>query len=729
MAVTRNAGRPTSAARAASGRRNPGRSSRASPRSSKRPLYRESTDSEGDADSQSSAVSESDESDVADLETSPRQGGNASGRARSSRRGVAENGHSTMSSNSYPQPAADTPKRQRDRVRKRRSAPSTPVKKRKLAAPEDETPTAFIPDWRDPRISFECWSDVFHYAARMTASSSDDMATGWLVHAATTCRAFAEPALTALYRRPIIRNSLKAKRLASLLSRPATQTLYNYRAKIETLLIDIHMVPLHALKYLIQSLPRLKELIVYTPLDQPPYRQLDKYVRWSYASDIFKALEPSIPLPDGSIDKPFPTVLKSWEWSGRLIGGHVPTLESIIGIHQTAPFSKLTKLALTNFQVPSLSNLHQAPADEEGELRALHEDGVVIDVLAKAISQLGNLNHLVFESSTVMNDRLLPLLPQNLGHLELINCWEIKSEDLTRFLRTHGGSLRTLSLLHNQSLDLAFLTDLAETCPGLRELHMNLSYYRHHDSVNDADPMYEQALLPDQIPTWPSTLRVINIEHIRDWSVEAAEVFFQSLINSAGNLPDLRHLGIKAMLNIPWQARATMRQEWRDKMDMVFLRPFTPPRNFTTLRSTPTEEPWPTKSSPRHAKKPLGVSAPPSRRSGRIAAHDRDSDSAGARSSKSLRQHNGGRPLYREPDTDEDEVESSASESDDAPEAPDDDQPKLTVQGMCNTVNILVDNQKVGEQQYGMDDFLDEDEQESEEWDGDDDDEDDAIAF
>ena len=85
--------------------------------------------------------------------------------------------------------------------------------------------------------------------------------------------------------------------------------------------------------------------------------------------------------------------------------------------------------------------------------------------------------------------------------------------------------------------------------------------------------------------------------------------------------------------------------------------------------------------------------------------------------------------MYREPDTDEDEVESSASESDDAPEAPDVDQPKLTVQGMCNTVNILVDNQKVGEQQYGMDDFLDEDEQESEEWDGDDDDEDDAIAF
>ncbi|UNI16196.1 hypothetical protein JDV02_002657 [Purpureocillium takamizusanense] len=708
MAVTRNAGRPSSAASAASSRRNPGRSSRFAPRSSKRPLYHESTDSEGDIDSLSSAISESDEPDVADSKTSPRQDGSAPGQRQA-----------TLPSES-----------QRDRARKRRSAPSTPVKKRKLATPpQDDKPATFIPDWRDPRISFECWSDVFHYAARMTASS-DNLATGWLMHAATVCRAFAEPALTALYRCPTIKNSLKAKRLATLLGRPVTQTAYNYRTKIETLLIDIHIVPLGALRYLIQALPRLKELIVYTPLDQPPYRQLDKNIRWHYPEDIFGSLEPSVPLPDGSIDKPFPTFLKSWEWSGRLVGGWVPTLESIIDVHQTTPFSKLSKLAFTNFQVPSLSNLRRIPANDEGELRAQHEDGIVIDVIAKAISQVENLNHLVFESSTVMNHRLLPLLPQTLSHLELINCWEIKSEDLVRFLRTHGGCLRTLSLLHNQSLDLAFLTDLAESCQGLRELHINLSYYRHHDSINDADPMYEQALLPEQVPTWPSTLRVINIEHIRDWSVEAAGVFFQSLVDSAGNLPDLRHLGIKTMLNIPWQARATMRREWRDKLEKVFLRPFTPPRNFTTLRSTSAEAPSLPKSSPKHAKKSAGASAIISRRSGRLAAHDRDSDSAGARSNKSLRQHHGGRPLYREPDTDEDEVETSASEPDDAPEVQDEDQREWIVQGMCNTVNILVDNQKVGEQQYGMGDFLDEDEEESEEeWDGDDDDDDDAIAF
>ncbi|KAJ6440818.1 pre-rRNA processing protein Tsr1 [Purpureocillium lavendulum] len=729
MAVTRNAGRPS--APAALGRRNPGRSSRAASRSSKRPFYHETTDTDGDDDSaSSSAASEPDEPDVADLDISPPQSGNASRRQRqaaSSSRSAAGNAHNPADG----KPAASAAKNSKYRVRKRTSPPLSPVKKRKLSPEREEKQATFIPDWRDPRISFECWSDIFHYAARMTArmtTSPDDLAAGWLVHAATTCRAFAEPALTALYHCPVIKHSLKAKRLSSLLGKPPTDTFCNYRAKVETLLIDIHIVPHGALRHLIQPLPRLTELIIYTPLDQPPYRQLDRSIRWHYPSDIFRALEPSIPLPDGSVEKPFPTCLKSWEWSGRLVGGYVSTLDSIVEIHQTPSFSKLTKLALTNFQVPSLSNLHQVPATEEGELQTYHEDGIVIDAVAKAILQLENLDHLIFESSTVMNDRLLPLLPGNLGHLELINCWEIKSEDLAQFLRTHAANLRTLSLLHNQSLDLAFLTDLAETCPNLRELHMNLSYYRHHDTINDSGPMYDQALLPDQVPTWPSTLRVINVENVRYWSVEAAGVFFQSLLDSAGKLPDLRHLGVKTMLNIPWQARATMRQEWRDKLEKVFLRPFTPPSVSTTLRRSPAVK-TAEKTDRKEKKAPHGPSAPPSRRSGRIIAHDQDLDSGGVGSNKSLRQQQSSRPSYRDPDTDEDEEETSASESDNVSESADEGQHEWTVQGMCNTVNIFVDNQKVVEQQFGMDDFLDEEVESEEEWDGDYEDDDDVVVF
>lgn len=603
----------------------------------------------------------------------------------------------------------------------RRNKRASRAKRRKLSPQADEQPTGAIPDWTDPRVSFDCWTDIFLYAARL--GTTDDLSTGWLAHAATTCRAFAEPALTALYRCPPVRTSIKAKRLASLLVRRPEDNFCNYRAKIEALHLNTHFVAHGALHALIYTLSRLKELIIYTPMDQPPYRDLDKNVRWHYCREIFSALEPA------GADKPFPTLLRSWEWSGRFVGGCVPTVESMALVHQTPPFSQLTRLSLTNFQVPSLSNLLQPPNTEEGELQAYHEDGVVIEATARAISHLTKLNHLVFESSTVMNDRLLPLLPKNLVHLELINCWEVRSEDLAKFLRTHGRNLRILTLLHNQSLDLGFLTDLSESCPNLRELHMNLMYYRHHDFFNDADPMYDQALLPSQVPKWPSGLRVINIENIRNWSVEAAEMCFQSLIDSAGNLTSLRHLSIKTMLDIPWQSRATMRREWREKMEKVFLRPFEAPKACTTLRPPPKEERNPvTREDESH-----GPPTPPSRRSGRLAAHSQDSDSPVSRA-KSLRRHRG-KSLYREPDTDEDVMETS--ESDDESDLADGDEPQrsgeqgeLTIQGLCTTISIQVDNQKVREQQFGMEDFLDVDEDESEEeWNGDRDEDDPVVIF
>ncbi|KAG6030073.1 hypothetical protein E4U41_000207 [Claviceps citrina] len=643
-------------------------------------------------------------------------------------------------------------------------------KRRKLAASHplelDHNPDAIIPDWRDPRIPFGCWVDVFLYAAR--EGSTEVLSTGWLMHAATTCKSFTEPALTALYRCPLIKSAAKAKRLAALLDRPRSETLFNYRAKIDTLHVNIHIVPSGVLYQLIHPLTRLKELIIFTQLDQPPYRELDKTVRWHYPEDVFKALEADEAAPTTST-KPFPALLKSWEWSGRFIGGFVQDLDAIVSIHQTKPFSQLTRLSLTNFQVPSLKKLRIT--SEEKELETYYEDGAVIHSVASAISQLSALKHLVCESSTVMNDRLLPLLPRNLVHLELINCWEVKSDDLAAFLRTHGGEMRTLSLMHNQSLDLAFLTDMNETCPKLRELNMNLSYYRHHDCMNDADPMYDQALLPSQVPKWPSSLRVLNIEHIRDWSVETAEMFLQSIIDSAPDLPDLRHLAIKTMLDIPWQARATMRRTWRERMEKVFLRPHVPPACFTTLRPPANrhtgaaveeeEEEGEEGEEGESEKQPLESCISPPRRSSRIASNEEllASGAAGSpnQSRRQQRQQQRLKPFYKEPDTDEDEFTSEEEEDDEGKEEHDDDdddendahsrngqaisthdgappnsKAKPTppfIHGKCTTVNILFDNQKVRELQYSMEDFASDDPDSEEEWDGDHDDEDGFIVF
>ncbi|PFH60141.1 hypothetical protein XA68_11383 [Ophiocordyceps unilateralis] len=610
-----------------------------------------------------------------------------------------------------------------------RSSQEPPAKSRKLSKEQgsDES-TSVIPDWKDPRISFDCWTDIFFYAASSVAT--DDLATNWLIQAATSCRALSEPALTALYRCPPVRTSSKARRLAALLERPPSETLYNYRAKVEALHINIQLVPQAVLYQLIHPLRRLKELLIFTPMDQPPYRELDKNLRWHYTEDIFRSLAPAEVDSSEVHVKPYPTLLESWEWSGRFIGGCVPTAVSMASIHDTTSFSSLTKLSFTNLQLPSLSNLRLKPDSDEEELRAYHEDGRVIEDVAHAISRLKYLNHLVFESSTVMNDRLLPLLPKNLAHLELINCWEVKSEDLAEFLGTHGSKLRTLVLLHNQSLDLAFLTTLSETCPGLRELHINLSYYRHHECVNDADPMYDQALLPSQVPKWPSSLRVLSVEHIRNWSVEAAEVFFRSLINSAGDLPNLRHLAIKTRLDIPWQARATMRREWRATMEKVFLRPVASPRPQASLRApimNDVDLPAPKKRSARTA------ASPPPRRSGRIAAH------VGCRTSAANKRlcRQQGKPSYRDPDTDEDEDEAELTEEDDDAEADnvtaadaDGEEGELIIQGLCDTVNLQFDNQKVRELQYGMEDFLDEDKAETEdEWEEDDEEDESVVVF
>ncbi|KAI9155329.1 hypothetical protein HJFPF1_07911 [Paramyrothecium foliicola] len=591
-------------------------------------------------------------------------------------------------------------------------------KRRKLMTEEDQhPPTEYIPDWRDPRIPYDAWATIFLFAG---AYGTD---TSWLIHAATTCHAFLEPALAAIYRSPQPRTPAKARRLVALLERPPSETLINYRTKVESLYIDVQIIPQTILFQMIYPLICLKELVIFTTLDHPPYRNLDKALRWHYPAGVFRALARDV--VDTAVDDENlpPVVLRSWEWSGRLLGGHVPKIEDIIQLHQTPVFSQLTRVSFTNFQVPSLHKPQPKDGDEEAAARLYEEDGAVIAAVGAAISKLECLQHLVFESSTVMNDRLLPLLPQSLLHLELINCWEIWSEDLATFLQTHGSKMRILTLMHNQSLNLAFLTDLSSTCPKLEELRMSMSYFRHHDSLNDSDPMYDYALLPEQVPSWPPTIRVIDLEHVRDWSVETAEMFLQTLIDNAQNLPNLRHLALKTMLNIPWQSRATMRSEWKSRMEKVFLRPIEPPSNVVAPQES--DEPGSARKKSRRKR-----SLTPSRRSGRIAAHEAEAADQAPRASKH-RSQSYGRSFYREPDTDEDFDESEPSETEQVEQGAQstNQDPELPVQGLCKIVNISFDNQKPREVQYGMEDFLTDNQESDEEWDHDEEEDDDAVVF
>ncbi|KAF4441370.1 hypothetical protein F53441_12047 [Fusarium austroafricanum] len=716
--------------------------------------YNESSGDEGSDSSLSSlhdeAESESDEGEETRLESRSRRtnktrtAGSVVAPARNGGRRSAR--QAAMSQAEVdPEPAAlvaategrpalrrQTKKRTKPSQSKRRS-----LKKRRISVEADEAiPQGVIPDWTDPQIPYAAWTDIFYYAAM----AGDDLDVNWLINTATTCKAFSEAALTAIYRSPPLVTTGKAKRFATLLDRPPSETRFNYRVKIETLYVDVHVLPQALLPRVIHLLPRLKEVILFTQSDQPPYRQLDQTVRWQYTQEIFHALRPSSEQPDQIHveEKTFYTALKSWEWSGSLLGGPVATMNDVTRIHQEPSFTHLTKLSFTNLQVPSLYKLGPKGGNEERELELYNEDGVFIESIAEAISQLKSLQHLMFESSTAMNDRLLPLLPMDLTHLSLINCWEVKSDEFMPFLHSHGRHLRSLNLSHNQSLDMVFLTTLAATCPNLEELYMNLSYFRHHDSRsflnNDADPLYDQVLLPHQKPEWPSSLRVIDFEHVRHWSVETAEMFLESLIDNAGSLPNLRYLAVKTMLNIPWKARANMRHEWRRKLDRVFLRAYEPPQRHYSLRQAQEEE---TPQVPDRKMKSTRLSDGPSRRSSRLAAHS-DSDSRHSTNSKGLRSSLG-RPTYTEPETDDNEFDSdsddgqspASSQEEAKGEGSDPNATKpvhLTIQGRCTTVSIVFDNQKPTELQYGMDDFMDDDRAESDdEWDGDHEEEDDGV--
>ncbi|KAM3478954.1 hypothetical protein MY5147_001958 [Beauveria neobassiana] len=620
------------------------------------------------------------------------------------------------------------PKRKREDTSSAHSSPSKRSRQSPKIVREPLIHSAIIPDWRDPRIPVECWPDIFYYAA--SDDTPDSLATNWLLQVATSCHFFTEPALDTLYRCPTIRHSSKAKKLASLLEQPVSETRFNYRSKIEILHLDIHVVPATILYQLIHPLPRLRELIIYTPYDQPPYRELEKSIRRHYSADIFQALLPGAKDATEATLKPYHTQLRSWEWSGRLIGGYVDGLKDIGRIHELPSFATLLRVSFTNFQTPSLRK--RSPRNDDEAALFLDQDNAHIEAIAASLAKLPSLTHLVFESSTVMNDHMLTLLPRGLLHLELINCWEIRAFDLAAFLRDKGSEMRILSLHHNQSLDLGFLTDLADTCPKLRELDMNLSYYKLHEAASDSDPMYDQALLPDQVPRWPPSIRVINIEHIRDWSVEAAVMFLQTLIDNAHNLPNLRHLSVKTMLDIPWQSRATMRTAWRDKMEKVFLRPSPgPPRDFKSLRPETAEKDSKTTTLASSAKRTSSPTSP-SRRSSRIAEHKstfRDGRKSSLRRSDGFKR----RKTYREPDTDEDDLSDSESSDSDISSVgmgSTSSNVSTPVHGLCKTVNIVFDNQKVRELQYGMEDFqTDNAVSDDDEWSGDYESDDPVLQF
>lgn len=520
------------------------------------------------------------------------------------------------------------------------------------------------------------------------------------------------------------------------------------RTMVESLVVSVTSLSASRpfdLAELILILPSLSHLELYHEFDLPPYRQLDlKNRRWTYSQALVNALK-------SAGDSDAHMRLKSWRWSERMMDRDVVSPEQMRTIHQWPTFSQLRDITLVNFQVPSLKE-NKDPNDPE----VFEADKNFISCISESLESLGNLKHLKMESSTVVDGQFLSLLPKTIEHLEIVNCWELTAEMLAEYLLTHGRCIRRLTLHHNQSLSLAFLPTLGGSCPQLHELSMNLTFYAHHEYYNDSDPFYETLLTVTDVPVWPETIEVIDLEQLAKWDAATAEMFFQSFVDQAPNMPRLRHLAVKAMLDVPWRQRCEFRDRWVSRLRKIFLRKQTKPRPFHSLIQ------WPALKGEAGVQEGNtevagGTDDTPMRRSTRIATHiaiptpvppentveKKRKRKRGAGSARDLRRPRRVAISYRDPDTDEDldllEPEESEEEEvadpslpsspPESPASPDDDVP--FVHGMCDVVNIRFDNQKPREFQLGMEDFLDEQEHESDddEWTSDRDRDDDSDVY
>lgn len=586
-----------------------------------------------------------------------------------------------------------------------------------------------VPAWHT--LPYEILLQIFEFASYPLVSEYGWATTNvsWLLNAARTCRAFAEPALTALYRCPPLGGLGKPHQFLEAISHPANTRMYNYNVKVRRLELDARISLAYAasglglfdLGALIPHLPQLSEICIFDPTHLPhrsAYQKSGPPLRWHYSENLFTSLETS------------GTRLKAWTWDASVIDRDRSS-SFMQDTHQKPCFQTLKKLSFCDFHA-SVKNAKASTAT------------TVEEQLAATLESLPNLKSLAFVSSSVITDKSLPSLPDDLVTLHIINCNGFTSEAMHVFLSLHGRQLKELVLNHNQSLDIAFFTDLGTTCPSLEVLKMDLNYYNTHTTSQDSDPKYVDLLKPDEVPSWPSTLQTLELLHLRKWTSEAAEHFFASLIDSAENLPDLRRLVIHAILNISWRDRAGFRDLWIGRLERVFLRKSSPPNpHLASLKafrlwkqsqraSTPlsdggqvipsSDADYPRKPSPAVLITKLAglnsddesVMVPrrtpiQANKETSLPTPEENSNEEGSWGKRRLRPR---AKFY---------AETASSDEDDSDKLSGAEADKVSfVQGLCQVVDIRIDNLRPRDTLYREQDFLDEERSGDEDWNGND---------
>lgn len=595
--------------------------------------------------------------------------------------------------------------------RVRKANVDTTSSKKGFTGPSDHK----VPDWTS--LPIDILRDIFVYAMRSVHESPGHGAVNavWLIRAARTCRRFTEPALEAYYQSPDLYTSLQPHHLLELLQMPPDKRIINYNVKIKSLSIDVRRLAyiathrsLFNLSTLVKETPQLHHLEVTHPHDDPPFRSSNRIQTWTYPANLFSTLE------DGG------QRLKSWKWGREMIAQSDPAVMYTFmgGIHAGKAFESLTRLVVRGF---NFSDSAEPQAEEGGA----EKGGAQAPLgLATSIALLRNLKDLTFISCDIVMKKFLLSLPPTLERLELTNCLEVHSDMILEYLEASGSQLRELVLNGNAALNLAFLSSLKSACPRLEIVKMDLRYYSERENSNDAQPLYESLLSADNNPTWPMTLRHLELVHPQRLPKDGAQNLFRSLIDAAQDLPDLRYIVLQAHINdISWRDRIPFREEWEGRLQRVFLRKDVPPspymgslrqmrlwkQSISQVSGPSMEKTAGADDEPSPARRMSHVAISPHKATGDTDAEfdvpegrrrsQRVAESYNSQSSGSVSPGPGS-------DSDEDTEAGGAWRT----------KPEKYIQGLCGVVDVRIDNQRPRENQFTERDFLDNEASGDEDW-------------
>ena len=338
--------------------------------------------------------------------------------------------------------------------------------------------------------------------------------------------------------------------------------------------------------------------------------------------------------------------------------------------------------------------------------------------LVDALNSSPSLRSLTFNGCQFHSSLdVLGALPRNLQSLTIMDS-AVSPVLLDQCLAMCGGNLRSLTLKHNRTANLLFLGALEINCPKLESLQYDLSSISDQDSaVSSAGPAFSKLLPHGITPTWPSSLQRVELLYLRRWGLEPAETFFNSFLQHSHKLPHLRALIIKTTVDLDWKARVEFRDKWTARLLKVFKRYSPNPEPICSNTEITSSSRRTTKASSTTLERKrslVNTRSTSNRSSSHRAAEASVSSRTRKRSRITTENHIDSRRssdritrLRKEQETllnySPPSIDIRNGNENDATE----DTEKYAIQGMCDVVDIRIENLHPAQVQYVENDFLD----------------------